>query len=155
LRIKSEALWVTWQDIDWQRKQIIVRGHPETGTKNGEIRRVPIIADMEALLKRLQGEGSPSGPILQVSRCNEALERVCKKIGIPRLTHHDMRHLFATRCIESGVDIPTVSRWLGHKDGGTLALKTYGHLRDEHSRNMAQKVSFSLEDLKATGTNLP
>jgi len=24
----------------------------------------------------------------------------------------DLRHLFATRCIESGVDIPTVSRWL-------------------------------------------
>jgi hypothetical protein len=30
--------------------------------------------------------------------------------------------LFATRCIESGVDIPTVSRWLGHKDGGALAM---------------------------------
>jgi len=58
-------------------------------------------------------------------------------------THHDLRHLFATRCIESGVDIPTVSRWLGHKDGGALAMKTYGHLRDQHSTNMAQKVVFS------------
>jgi len=35
-----------------------------------------------------------------------------------------LRHLFATRCIESGVDIPTVSRWLGHKDGGALAMKS-------------------------------
>jgi hypothetical protein len=41
------------------------------------------------------------------------------------------------------VDIPTVSRWLGHKDGGALAMKTYGHLRDQHSTNMAQKVIFS------------
>jgi hypothetical protein len=40
------------------------------------------------------------------------------------------------------VDIPTVSRWLGHKDGGALAMKTYGHLRDEHSTKMAQKVVF-------------
>jgi len=59
-----------------------------------------------------------------------------------RITHHDLRHLFATRCIESGVDIPTVSRWLGHKDGGALAMRTYGHLRDEHSQMMAAKVSF-------------
>jgi hypothetical protein len=44
--------------------------------------------------------------------------------------------------IESGVDIPTVARWLGHKDGGALAMKTYGHLRNEHSQQMAQKVKF-------------
>ena len=51
--------------------------------------------------------------------------------------------LFATRCIESGVDIPTVSRWLGHKDGGALAMKTYGHLRREHSIAQAQRVTFA------------
>ena len=27
-----------------------------------------------------------------------------------RLTHHSLRHLFATRCVESGIDIPTVAR---------------------------------------------
>jgi integrase len=54
----------------------------------------------------------------------------------------DLRHLFATLCIESGVDIPTVSRWLGHKDGGALAMKVYGHLRDQHSVAMAEKVKF-------------
>jgi integrase len=59
-----------------------------------------------------------------------------------RITHHDLRHLFATVCIESGVDIPTVSRWLGHKDGGPLVMKTYGRLRNEHSLNGAKKVSF-------------
>ena len=142
LRIGSEALWVTWEDIDWQRKEIIVRGHPDTGTKNSEIRRVPIIGDLESLLTRMQGNLPGTGQVLQVNRCNEALARVCKDLGIPRITHHDLRHLFATRCIESGVDIPTVSRWLGHKDGGALAMKTYGHLRNEHSQAMAQKVKF-------------
>jgi integrase len=142
MRIRSEALWVTWEDVDWQRKEIIVRGDPETGTKNTEIRRVPIISDMETLLKRLQGDVPRTGVILQVTRGYEALDRACKELGIPRLTHHDLRHLFATRCIESGVDIQTVSRWLGHKDGGSLAMKTYGHLRNEHSQAMAQKVKF-------------
>jgi hypothetical protein len=80
---------------------------------------------------------------MRVSECKKSITTACKKLEIPRFTHHDLRHLFATRCIESGVDIPTVSRWLGHKDGGALAMKTYGHLRDEHSTTMAQKVFFS------------
>ena len=144
MRIHSEAMWVIWSDIDWQRKQIIVRGNPETGTKNSEMRRVPILPDMEGLLARLKDKlgAVQDGRILQVSECHLALSRACKEIGISRLTHHDLRHLFATRCIESGVDIPTVSRWLGHKDGGALAMKTYGHLRNEHSQAMAQKVKF-------------
>jgi integrase len=144
LRIRSEALWVTWADIDWKRKEIIVRGDPVTSTKNSETRRVPIIQDMEELLKRLKDDlGTVDKErILQVSRGHVSLERACREIGIPRLTHHDFRHLFATRCIESGVDIPTVSRWLGHKDGGALAMKTYGHLRNEHSQAMAQRVKF-------------
>jgi integrase len=75
--------------------------------------------------------------------CQKAMNRAAKVIGMRRITHHDLRHLFATRCIESGVDIPTVSRWLGHKDGGALAMKVYGHLRDAHSADMAKRVSFS------------
>ena len=144
LRIQSEAVWVTGEDIDWTRKEIIVRGDPVTATKNSETRRVPILPDMENLLLRMKEQHGAfdKKPVLQVGHCNQALARVCKEIGIAKLTHHDLRHLFSTRCIESGVDIPTVSRWLGHKDGGALAMKTYGHLRNEHSQAMAQKVKF-------------
>jgi len=35
-----------------------------------------------------------------------------------------------------------VARWLGHKDGGALAMKVYGHLRNQHSQEMAKKVKF-------------
>jgi len=99
---------------------------------------------MEGLLKRLKTKlGTElTGRIMAINECGVALARACKEIGISKLTHHDLRHLFATRCIESGVDIQTVSRWLGHKDGGALAMKTYGHLRNEHSQKMALKVKF-------------
>lgn len=144
MRVRSEARNVKWADVDWERKEIIVRGHEETGTKNGDIRRVPMLPDMENLLHRLKGELGAVGTerIVQVGSCNEALARGCKTVGISKITHHDLRHLFATRCIEAGVDIPTVSRWLGHKDGGALAMKVYGHLRNEHSQAMAAKVKF-------------
>lgn len=142
---KGEAKFITWGDCDFERLEIVVRGHPEHGTKNGKVRRVPMIPDMVTLLRRLQkirqGE-EVNAPVMRVSECQGAITRSCKALGITRITHHDLRHLFATRCIESGVDIPTVSRWLGHADGGALAMKVYGHLRDQHSAAMASKVSF-------------
>lgn len=88
-------------------------------------------------------QDEPSGtPIFKRKDIQRALNGACERAGISRLTHHDFRHFFATICIESGVDIPTVSRWLGHNDGGALAMKIYGHLRDEHSQSAAEKVLF-------------
>ena len=116
-----------------------------------------MIPDMRRLLERLRQERpeeSQTAKVMRVSECQKAMNRAAKKLGIPRLTHHDLRHLFATRCIESGVDIPTVSRWLGHKDGGALAMRVYGHLRDYHSANMAQKVMFS-ENAEPTAAPVP
>lgn len=144
-RLYTEAQWVTWEDVDWKRGEIIIRGNPDTGgTKNWEVRRIPIISDMENLLKRMQAVkgGDCKGKILEIKECPITLKNACSEIGIAKLRHHDLRHLFATRCIESHVDIPTVARWLGHKDGGGLAMRTYGHLRNEHSQQMAQKVKF-------------
>jgi integrase len=154
---RSEAINVTWADCDFKKGEIIVRGDADTGTKNWSVRRVPMIPEMRLLLEKLRAErpNEPSGGrVMQVKECLQAMTRAAKVVGISRITHHDLRHLFATRCIESGVDIPTVSRWLGHKDGGALAMKTYGHLRDQHSAAMAAKVIFKPEspDAKATGS---
>jgi integrase len=130
----TEARHVTWADCDFKRSIIAVRGEPDTGTKGtGDARVVPMIPDMKNLLERLRAENprvKSNEPVMRVHECQKAMDRAAKVIGMSRITHHDLRHLFATRCIESGVDIPTVSRWLGHKDGGALAMKVYGHLRD-------------------------
>src|SRR5260221_8576015 len=141
----SEAAQIQWQDCNFKDLKITVAGDPETRTKNGEIRSVPMIQNMVELLGRLKlqrPDAKPSDAVMLVRECQKAMDRAAKIVGIPRITHHDLRNLFATRCIESGVDIPTVARWLGHKDGGALAMKTYGHLRNEHSQAMAQKGSF-------------
>lgn len=144
---KGEGARVYGRDCDFEKGEITVLGDPATGTKNWEIRRVPMIPDMRRLLERLHEERGEtefrSNPVMPIKECQGAINSACRKLGIERFTHHDLRHLFATRCIESGVDIPTVSRWLGHKDGGALAMKTYGHLRDLHSTTMAKKVTFS------------
>jgi integrase len=110
------------------------------------VRRVPLIPDARILFERMRSERggeSLDAKLFGVGECQKALDRACNKVGADRITHHDLRHLFATRCIESGVDVPTVSRWLGHKDGSALAMKTYGHLSREHSIAQAQRVTFT------------
>jgi integrase len=132
--------------LDFDAGEIVVRGDTTTGTKNWELRRIPIIPEARALFERMRREraGEPlDAKLFRVGECQKSLDRAAKKAGTDRITHHDLRHLFATRCIESGVDVPTVSRWSGHKDGGALLMKTYGHLRRENSISQAQRVSFA------------
>jgi integrase len=142
----GEAREIEWRDIDFAAGEIVVRGDATTGTKNWEFRRVPLIPDARALFQQMRSERIVEpldAKVFLVRECQKSLDRACKNVGADRITHHDIRHLFATRCIESGVDVPTVSRWLGHKDGGALAMKIYGHLRREHSLAQAQRVSFA------------
>ena len=122
----GEARHVTWRDIDFVRARLHVRGDPEYATKNSETRYVPLIPELEQMLKELRAE-RPNEPanatVMRVFECQNSMTHAATKIGMKRITHHDLRHLFATICIESGVDIPTVSRWLGHKDGGALCMQ--------------------------------
>jgi integrase len=141
----GEAKHVTWADVNFERNQLHVKGDPKTATKNGETRFVPMIPELERMLRELRAERRDepqNSTVMRVLECEKSMTHAAEKIGMKRITHHDLRHLFATICIESGVDIPTVSRWLGHKDGGALCMKTYGHLRQEHSVAQARRVSF-------------
>ena len=143
---KGEANALEWRDVEFEAGEVVVRGDAETGTKNWELRRVPLIPDARALFQRMRSERVDErldAKVFAVRECQKALDRACKKVGTDRITHHDLRHLFATRAIECNIDIPTVSRWLGHRDGGALAMKVYGHLRREHSVAQAQRVSFA------------
>jgi len=153
---KSEAANVTWGDCDFTKGEIIVRGDAETGTKNWETRRVPMIPDMCQLLERLRAKRAAEPArerVMKVRECQGAINKACAKLGISRITHHDLRHLFATTCIESGVDIPTVSRWLGHKDGGALAMKVYGHCATSTVRTWQNESPFPPRRRQRTSWN--
>ena len=117
---------------DFERNSMLLRE-----AKNGALRRVPMISELPALLKTLNASchfDTPGSPVLVVDEAQKSIDSAARKAGIPRPTHHDLRHLFATTLIEHGIDIPTVARLTGHKDGGALAMRTYGHLRDEHAQ---------------------
>lgn len=134
LRI-SEAQALKWSDIKGGTMALRT-------AKNDEIRRVPLTASAKAVLEEIRAviPSSSTDPVLPVKSPRIALENACERLGLPHLRVHDLRHIFATRCIEAGVDIPTIASWLGHKDGGVLAAKTYGHVIEKHSEKQILKV---------------
>jgi integrase len=129
-----------WSHVNFDNNTVYI---PGTKTESAP-RWIPMSRGLRTCLERLKAEQNPQPdqPIISVSSARKCLETACRKLGIPTYTHHDFRHFFATTCIESGVDIPTISRWLGHSDGGALAMKRYGHLRQKHSMAMSKRVSF-------------
>lgn len=135
LRI-SEAQKIRWRNIkeDWLTT---------ANAKNENIRQVPLIPAALDLLDRLKFAGVPTGPndpVMLVKSPRIALDNSCKRHNIPHMRIHDLRHIFATRCIEAGVDFKTLAEWLGHQDGGVLCAKVYGHLCKKHSSEMAKRV---------------
>ena len=68
------------------------------------------------------------------------METACRVANLPHFTHHCLRHYFVSNAIEKGIDFKTIATD-HHKDGGLLVAKTYGHLRDVHSYQMARLMT--------------
>lgn len=142
----EEANGLQWQHLDHERRMITVMG---TKTE-GSARVIPMTEAFFQHSLRMKErrelvvgrQVSPTDKVFEVADASASLASGCRAVGVKKMTHHDLRHLFATTCIESGVDIPTVSGWLGHVDGGALAMSTYGHIRPSHSVEAAKKVRF-------------
>lgn len=127
----GEARGVRWEDVgkDW----LFVRDG-KTGP-----RRVPVSGRLRELLDGMRPP-DPEGPVLLLRSPRAALANACERLELPHMRIHDLRHYFATTAIEAGVDIPTVAKWLGHKDKGALAMRVYGHVRDDHSLEQVRKL---------------
>ncbi|MGH8336993.1 MAG: tyrosine-type recombinase/integrase, partial [Gammaproteobacteria bacterium] len=68
---------------------------------------------------------SPDRPMASVS-IHQACQRAVSAAGFwKRVTSHTLRHSFATRLLDSGVDLCTIQRILGHSHLGTTALYTH------------------------------
>jgi integrase len=137
----AEARAVRWRDM--KDGLIRVKGG-DGGTKNRRDRDVPVIAKLAETLERMRHFPPepirPDRPLFTLVSPRHALANACERLGVEHLRVHDLRHFFATWCIQSGVDIPTVAGWLGHTDGGVLLMKTYSHLAARHSFAQARKV---------------
>ena len=66
-------------------------------------------------------------------------QEVMEQAGIEDANFHTLRHTFATRCIENGMDILMVAKTLGHSNVSTT-LNRYSHLLQKHQKASMEKL---------------
>ena len=120
---KGEAGQITWCNVDFEAGEIVVRGDAETGTKNWELRRVPLIPDACTLFQRMRSERSDESldaKVFRVGECQKALDRACKKVGTDRITittcgiysqRAASKAPWIFRLFPVGLDTRTAGRW--------------------------------------------
>lgn len=166
LRI-GEVCGLKWKDIDFENRCLYVRrtiqrvkcndGNKKskliesTPKSKSSIRKVPIPAFIIELLKGFYTNDedfilSRSTKLYDPRLLESSFSRLIKKVGIKKIKYHALRHTFATRSIEAGVDIKTLSELLGHSSVD-ITLKTYVHTSDELKKKSIDKlVSYMQEE---------
>jgi integrase len=66
-------------------------------------------------------------------------EKLTERAGVRKLNFHALRHTFATRAIECGMDIKTVADIMGHQNA-SITLNRYAHCMLDHKIEMMQKL---------------
>ena len=158
LRI-GELLALTWEDIDLSRGIIMVTkschdGNDLNGTfckvieppKTSSSKRIiPIPKQILPLLRNMKKNSKSStvisnnGKAISVRSYQRSFELFLKRLEIPHKGFHALRHTFATRALECGMDVKTLSEILGHKSP-VITLNRYAHSLLEHKREMMNKV---------------
>lgn len=70
--------------------------------------------------------------------------RILEFAGIRSVNYHVLRHTFATRCVEAGADVKTISELLGHANVA-VTLNIYVHSSIERKRAQIEKIACLLE----------
>lgn len=163
LRI-GELLALTWEDIDFQHglmkvakschdcwaggRYVKVSDTPKTPSSE---RVIPIPRSLLCRLREwkrgARGRFIVAGKTeqgAQVRSYQRTFELVLKKLGIAHKGFHALRHTFATRALEIGMDVKTLSEVLGHNDPA-VTLRRYAHSLIEHKKEMMNKVGKLLE----------
>lgn len=162
LRI-GELLALEWEDIDFEKGELSVSKSCHDAKKNGEFRRVtdtpktltsrrivPIPRQILPLLREQKKKSRTPWVVggekknaaespLSVRSYQYSFSLLLKRLGIPHRGFHALRHTFATRALECGMDVKTLAEILGHKNP-TVTLNRYVHSLLPHKHEMMNKL---------------
>jgi integrase len=169
---RGEVLGLKWSDIDFKRSSIYVqrslsrtkeKGLEFTDLKNSGSDRViavsPFVIEVLKKHKEKQDEDkrklesmyddndlitcSFTGTPMEPRNLLRQYYSLIKKVGVPKITFHDQRHLHATLLLHMNVHIKVVSDRLGHSRV-QVTLDTYSHSSDELQRETANQFEKEL-----------
>ena len=153
LRI-GELIALQWDDIDLTKgiltiskschdgKDGLIIDEPKTATSR---RIIPLPKQLVPILRSVKKRSdsssvvSANGKPVSVRSYQRSFELLLKKLKIPHKGFHSLRHTFATRALECGMDVKTLSEILGHKNP-TITLNRYAHSLMEHKADMMNRL---------------
>ncbi len=158
LRI-GELLALKWENVDLSKGLISVTSTCRDGWTDGKYvkifdtpktlssqRVIPIPKQLFAVIGVLKTKSGSDYVIdgrsdygAEVRTYQRSFEGLLKKLGIVHRGFHSLRHTFATRAIECGMDVKTLSEILGHKNA-MVTLNRYAHSMMEYKTEMMNKV---------------
>ena len=97
--------------------------------------------------KNKWNEGKKGG-IIETSQVNSFFQRICEKAGVPAMGQHCLRHTFATRCIEAGIQAVVLKKWMGHTDIH-ITLDTYTDVFDRMNNESTEKYDDLIRELNS------
>ena len=160
----GELCALKWSDIDLEKRIITVSRTMQriknidgkTATKivitppksKTSAREIPVPDVLYSYLKKMQCDNDCyvlTGKKLfaEPRTIQYRFKSVLKKIGLPQVNFHALRHMFATRCVDVGVDVKTLSEILGHCSV-ELTLNRYVHSSIERKRSCMKLFSDSI-----------
>ena len=155
----GELLALTWDDIDFSTGlmsinktafRIIHNGIPQIVVDQPKTkiskRIIPLPKQLIEILKKIKKNSKSiyvlstrSGGMVGTRAYQKTFERILKKLEIPYKNFHSLRHTFATRAIEMGMDVKTLSEILGHKNP-VVTLTRYTHSLLSYKTHMMNKM---------------
>lgn len=163
----SEARNIRWRHVHEDLGYIQVVGDHVHGTKSGRaasgdkaFRDVPILPAMAGVLaearvrfrESMKRDPRPDDQVFRYSTCRKALEAVAEILGLPHMTHHDMRHLFISACLLANIDPVSIAEVVGHKDKGKTIFARYSHAFKDTLRARFQALDLSAGATQAAAT---
>ncbi len=127
---RRELMTLTWESVDFEAATLTIEARL---AKTRTVRRIPLNARAMAAFKGWQAcTGLTTGLVFEgpdgeaMHDINSAWETLLADAGIKGFTFHDMRHTFASKLVQSGVDLYTVMTLLGHSN--ISLTQRYAHL---------------------------
>ncbi len=155
LRI-GELLALEWEDVDFFNNTIHITKSCRDGTRDsGRIidtpktpksrRTIPVPAPILRLLHIMRRKSisryviSYKGGPVSVRSYQRSFQILLKQAGVPHKGFHALRHTFATRAAECGIDAKTIAEIMGHKNSN-ITLNLYIHSMAAHKTEMMDRV---------------
>lgn len=161
LRI-GELLALEWSDVDLEKGLLSINKSSRDNKSSGGEKRIvgtpksrasrrviPLPKQIIPMLKEYKQRSSSvwvisdKGQPVSTRSYQRSFELLLKKAGVEHKGFHALRHTFATRAIECGVDAKTLSEILGHKNP-TITLNVYVHSLPDHKKDMMNKIGEAL-----------